>query len=160
MKKVELGNTGEFVSTLCLGAMYFGTRQDRAESFALLDQYVEAGGNFIDTANIYAWWIEGFEGGESETVLGDWVKARKNRDQLFIASKVGFGYQDVPVSLKADIIEQECNKSLKRLGIETIDLYYSHNDDRDTPLEETLEAYHRLGNRQGAGNETHSYPNP
>ena len=144
MKTVELGNTGEMVSRLCLGAMYFGTRQNQAESFALLDHYVDAGGNFVDTANIYAWWETGFNGGESETVIGTWLKERKNRDQIYIASKVGFGYQDVPVSLKAAIIEQECNKSLKRLGIETIDLYYSHNDDRNTPLEETLEAYYRL----------------
>lgn len=144
MKKTELGNTGEMVSTFCLGAMYFGTRQNQAESFALLDQFVDAGGNFIDTANIYAWWEPGFQGGESEPVLGAWLKARRNRDQVFIATKVGFGYQDVPKSLKAGIIEQECNKSLQRLGVETIDLYYSHIDDRDTPLEETLEAYHRL----------------
>jgi aryl-alcohol dehydrogenase-like predicted oxidoreductase len=144
MKTVPLGNTGETVSSLCLGAMYLGTRQNQAESFQLLDQYTEAGGTFIDTANIYAHWISGFKGGESETVLGDWIKERKNRNQLFIASKVGFGYPGVPATLKAEVIEQECNKSLKRLGIETIDLYYAHNDDRNTPLEETLEAFHRL----------------
>ena len=144
MKTVPLGNTGETVSSLCLGAMYLGTRQNQAESFQLLDQYTEAGGTFIDTANIYAHWISGFKGGESETVLGDWIKERKNRNQLFIASKVGFGYPGVPATLKAEVIEQECKKSLKRLGIETIDLYYAHNDDRNTPLEETLEAFHRL----------------
>jgi aryl-alcohol dehydrogenase-like predicted oxidoreductase len=144
MKQVFLGNTGEEVSALCLGAMYFGTRQNQAESFRLLDQYFEAGGSFIDTANIYAHWVPGFKGGESEPLLGDWIKERKNRDQVFIATKVGFGYQDVPISLRADIIEQECNKSLRRLGVETIDLYYAHNDDRNTPLEETLEAFHRL----------------
>ncbi len=144
MKTVPLGNTGENVSTLCLGAMYFGTRQNQAESFQLLDQYYESGGTFIDTANIYAWWVDSFKGGESETILGAWIKGRRNRGQVFIASKVGFGYQDVPITLRADIIEQECNKSLKRLGVETIDLYYAHNDDRETPLEETLEAFHRL----------------
>jgi len=144
MKTVSLGNTGEMVSSLCLGAMYLGTRQNQPESFQLLDQYTEAGGTFIDTANIYAHWVSGFKGGESETVLGDWIKERQNRNQLFIASKVGFGYPGVPATLKAEVIEQECNKSLKRLGIETIDLYYAHNDDRNTPLEETLEAFHRL----------------
>lgn len=144
MKTVPLGNTGVNVSTLCLGAMYFGTRQNQAESFQLLDQYFESGGTFIDTANIYAWWVDGFKGGESETILGAWMKERKNRDQIFIASKVGFGYQDVPTTLRADIIVQECNKSLKRLGVEKIDLYYAHNDDRETPLEETLEAFLRL----------------
>ena len=144
MKTVPLGNTGVNVSTLCLGAMYFGTRQNQAESFQLLDQYFESGGTFIDTANIYAWWVDGFKGGESETILGAWMKERRNRDQVFIASKVGFGYRDVPITLRADIIEQECNKSLNRLGVETIDLYYAHNDDRETPLEETLEAFLRL----------------
>ena len=144
MQKVPLGNTGENVSTLCLGAMYFGTRQDQSESFKLLDCFIEAGGSFIDTANIYAWWVEGFNGGESESMIGAWMKERKNRNQIFIASKVGFGYQDVPNSLRAEFIEQECNKSLKRLGVETIDLYYAHNDDRDTPLDETLEAFLRL----------------
>ncbi|HBX68220.1 MAG TPA: aldo/keto reductase [Chloroflexi bacterium] len=144
MKTVPLGNTGEKVSTLCLGAMYFGTRQNQAESFHLLDQYFEAGGRFIDTANIYAHWVPGFKGGESETLLGAWMRERNNRGRVFIASKVGFNYQDVPVTLRAEIIEQECNKSLQRLGVETIDLYYAHNDDRYTPLEETLEAFHRL----------------
>ena len=144
MKTVPLGNTGVNVSTLCLGAMYFGTRQNQAESFQLIDQYFESGGMFIDTANIYAWWVDGFKGGESETILGAWMKERRNRDQVFIASKVGFGYRDVPITLRADIIEQECNKSLNRLGVETIDLYYAHNDDRETPLEETLEAFLRL----------------
>jgi aryl-alcohol dehydrogenase-like predicted oxidoreductase len=144
MKSIQLGNTGEEVSVLCLGAMYFGTRQNSTESFHLLNQYFEAGGSFIDTANIYAGWVDGFKGGESEETIGAWMKERKNRDQLFIASKVGFGYQDVPTTLKAEVIEQECNKSLKRLGVDTIDLYYAHNDDRNTPLEETLEAFLRL----------------
>jgi aryl-alcohol dehydrogenase-like predicted oxidoreductase len=126
--------------------MYFGTRQNKDESFKLLDQYVEAGGSFIDTANIYAWWVDGYQGGESETTIGAWMRTRNNRDQLCIASKVGFGYQDVPTTLNADVIEQECNKSLKRLKVDTIDLFYAHNDDRDTPMEETLEAFRRLLN--------------
>ena len=144
MKTMPLGRTGIDVSALCLGAMYFGTRQNQAESFALLDQYYEAGGRFIDTANIYAWWEDNGVGGESKPVLGAWIRERKNRDQLFVASKVGFNYQDVPVGLTADLIEQECEKSLKRLGLETIDLYYAHVDDRSTPVEETLEAFGRL----------------
>jgi aryl-alcohol dehydrogenase-like predicted oxidoreductase len=90
MRTVSLGNTGEQVSALCLGAMFLGTKQDEATSFTLLDQYVEAGGTFIDTANIYAAWVSGFEGGESETVLGHWLKARGNRNKLFLATKVGF----------------------------------------------------------------------
>jgi aryl-alcohol dehydrogenase-like predicted oxidoreductase len=144
MRTVSLGNTGVNVSALCLGAMYFGTRQNQAESFALLDQYYEAGGRFIDTANIYSWWEPNGKGGESEPILGAWIEARQNRDQLFLASKVGFNYQDVPIGLAADVIEQECEKSLQRLGVETIDLYYSHRDDRHTPMEETLAAFDRL----------------
>jgi aryl-alcohol dehydrogenase-like predicted oxidoreductase len=144
MKTVPLGNTSLDVSALCLGAMYFGTRQNKAESFALMDQYYEAGGRFIDTANIYAWWEDNGIGGESEPVLGAWIKERGNRDEVFVASKVGFGYQDVPLGLTAELIERECEKSLKRLGLETIDLYYAHVDDRSTPVEETLEAFSRL----------------
>jgi aryl-alcohol dehydrogenase-like predicted oxidoreductase len=144
MKKVKLGHTGEMVSTLCLGAMYFGTKQKKEEAFALLDQFTEAGGDFIDTANIYAHWVPDGAGGESEECLGQWLKARGNRENVFIATKAGFPYQDVPLSLKADIIEEECNKSLRRMGVETIDLYYAHTDDRKTPIEETLEAFHRL----------------
>ncbi|MFN2160959.1 MAG: aldo/keto reductase [Candidatus Promineifilaceae bacterium] len=144
MKTVPLGNTGIDVSALCLGAMYFGTRQNQAESFVLMDQYYEAGGRFIDTANIYAHWEANGIGGESEPVLGAWIRERGNRDQIFVASKVGFGYQDVPVSLTAELIEQECEKSLRRMGLETIDLYYAHVDDRSTPVEETLEAFSRL----------------
>jgi aryl-alcohol dehydrogenase-like predicted oxidoreductase len=146
MKTYPLGNSGLDVSALCLGAMYFGTRQNKAESFALMDQYYEAGGRFIDTANIYAWWEDNGVGGESEPILGAWIKERGNRDQVFVASKAGFAYQDVPLGLTADLIEQECNKSLKRLGLETIDLYYAHVDDRSTPVEETLEAFGRLVN--------------
>ena len=144
MRTVSLGNTSTKVSALCLGAMYFGTRQNQAESFALLDQYYEAGGRFIDTANIYSWWEPNGKGGESEPILGAWIKARQNRDQLFLASKVGFNYQDVPIGLTAEVIESECEKSLQRLGIESIDLYYSHRDDRHTPMAETLETFNRL----------------
>src|SRR5512133_1835588 len=95
MKTVTLGSTGEKVSALCLGAMFYGTKVKEEMSYRLLDQYLEAGGTFIDTANIYAHWVPGFKGGESETLLGAWMKERKNRERLFIASKVGFGYGDV-----------------------------------------------------------------
>lgn len=144
MRTIPLGHTGVEVSILCLGAMYLGTRNDAASSYRLLDQYTAAGGSFIDTANIYAHWIEGFRGGESETLLCEWMRARDNRSQLFLASKVGFGYPGVERGLTATQIEEECNKSLRRLGVDTIDLYYSHVDDRNTPLEETLAAYDRL----------------
>lgn len=144
MKKVKLGNSGVCVSAFCLGAMYFGTRTDEQMSYRLLDQYVEAGGSFIDTANIYAWWVSGHEGGESETLLGRWLQRRNNRSKMFIATKVGFQYSDTERGLHAHQIETECEKSLERLDIETIDLYYAHADDRNTPMEETLEAFDRL----------------
>ncbi|MBL8133293.1 MAG: aldo/keto reductase, partial [Anaerolineae bacterium] len=144
MKTLSLGKTGVEVSALCLGAMYFGSRNDTATSYRILDAYTGAGGSFIDTANIYAWWVEGFQGGESETLLGEWMAARGSRDQLFIASKVGFGYMDVPKCLSARDIEQECEKSLRRLKTDRLDLFYAHVDDRQTPLEETMEAFDRL----------------
>jgi aryl-alcohol dehydrogenase-like predicted oxidoreductase len=144
LKTTPLGNTGENVSALCLGAMLFGTRDDAALSFALLDQYVEAGGTFIDTANIYAHWIPGGRGGESETLLGQWMHERRNRSSLFIADKVGFDLPGVEPGLRAEQIVAECEKSLVRLGVETIDLYYAHVDDRTTPMEETLQAFDQL----------------
>ncbi|MFC1960245.1 aldo/keto reductase [Chloroflexota bacterium] len=144
MRQVTLGTTGVEVSTLCLGAMVFGTRQDEAESFALLDQYAAAGGSFIDTANIYAHWTSNGQGGDSEALLNKWMKARGNRDQLFIATKVGFEYGDQGRGLTAQQIEVEAEKSLKRLGIETIDLYYAHCDDLNTPLEESMAAFDKL----------------
>jgi len=144
MRTQPLGHTGEQVSALCLGAMYFGSRNDRATSYRILDGYTGAGGSFIDTANIYAHWVQGFKGGESETLLGEWMRERGNRSQMFIASKVGFNYPGVQKTLRAAVIEEECNKSLRRMQIETIDLYYGHVDDRTTPLEETLEAFNRL----------------
>jgi aryl-alcohol dehydrogenase-like predicted oxidoreductase len=144
MKTTQLSNTGVEVSAFCLGTMYFGSKEDKATSYQLLDQYAEAGGSFLDTANIYAHWAANGVGGDSETLLGEWMRDRKNRERMFIASKVGFEYQDVPRRLTVSRIEEECNKSLKRLGIETIDLFYAHIDDRETPLEETLEAFDRL----------------
>ena len=144
MRTVPLGNTGVEVSVFCLGTMYFGSRMGKEMSYRLLDQYVEAGGAFLDTANIYAWWVPGCVGGESETLLGEWMRERQNRSQMFIATKVGFQYPGVERGLSAHQIETECEKSLERLGVETIDLYYAHVDDRNTPMEETMEAFDRL----------------
>jgi hypothetical protein len=134
MKTQKLGYTGVEVSSLCLGAMYLGTRNDYASSCRLLDQYLDAGGSFIDRANIYAHWVQGFHGGESETLLGQWMQERSNRSKLFMVSKVRFQYADVPKRLRAGDIEAECNKSLQRRGVETIDLYYAHVDDHQPPL--------------------------
>ena len=144
MKTKRLGSSGVEVSSMCLGAMYFGSRNDRTLSYRILDRYLGAGGTFIDTANIYAWWVEGFHGGESETLLGEWMRERGNRQRVFLASKVGFQDGDVPKRLTSALIIQECEKSLKRLGVETIDLYYAHVDDRLTPLEESFEAFDHL----------------
>jgi aryl-alcohol dehydrogenase-like predicted oxidoreductase len=144
MKTVQLGDTGAEVSAFCLGILYYGNRIGQETSFRLMDRFVEAGGTFLDTANIYSFWLPGFKGGESEKVLGEWIEARKNREHLFIASKVGFAYQDVERGLRAAQVERECEKSLQRLGTDVIDLYYAHVDDRQTPLEETMEAFDRL----------------
>jgi len=144
MKTISLGSTGAEVSALCLGTMHFGSRTDKETSFRILDQYVAAGGSFLDTANNYAMWVPGYVGGESETLLGEWIRERENRAQMFIATKVGFDYPGVEKGLRAHQIETECEKSLGRLGIDTIDLYYAHRDDQNTPMEETIEAFDRL----------------
>jgi len=152
VKTLSLGD--EQVSALSFGAMRLGTVQDERQSFALLDRYVEAGGTFIDTANNYSFWYAGGNGGESEAVLGKWMGERRNRSRLFIASKVGFNTPDLGHSLSRRTIMSEVEKSLRRLGIETIDLYYAHKDHRPDPLEETLEAFDalkRLGKIRLAG---------
>lgn len=142
MKIEKLGRTDISVVNAPLGAMYLGTKQNRDDAFALLDLYVGRGGNFIDTANIYAHWVgPEWRGGESETMLGEWLRARRNRDRLVIASKLGFPYADTATGLSARQIKDECDKSLRRLGIDTIDLYFAHVDDLATPQEETLRAF-------------------
>ena len=144
MKKLELGNTGEKISCMGLGTMYFGSKVDERNSFKMLDSYFDKGGTFLDSANKYACWVPGFQGGESEELIGKWLKKKGNRNDLFITSKIGFPYSDVPRSLKKDIIISECEKSLKRFGTETIDLYFAHAFDAMTPVEETMEAFYLL----------------
>lgn len=144
MRTVPLGKTNVQVSAFCLGTMYLGSREDQATSYRLLDQYVEAGGSFLDTANTYARWLPGCSGGESETLLGQWMRERKNRARMFVATKVGFAYPGVERGLRAHQIETECEKSLRRLDTDTIDLYQAHVDDRNTPMEEAVQAFDRL----------------
>lgn len=145
----QLGGTGARVSELCLGCMYFGTLIDEPTAFRLLDQYVDAGGRFLDTANNYAWWVEGGQGGESEQMLGRWMRERRNRSQLFVATKVGYKIGTrLPISLARNIIIEQCENSLRQLQTDVIDLYYAHWDHRETPLEESLEAFDTLV-RQG-----------
>lgn len=139
-----LGTTNSLVSKICLGTMHFGNLVSVPIAYELLDRYVACSGNFLDTANIYSFWIPGYQGGESEETLGQWMRLRKNRNRLFIATKVGFAYPGTRKGLRAEQIIAECEKSLRRLGVETIDLYYAHGDDKNTPLEETLAAFNRV----------------
>jgi aryl-alcohol dehydrogenase-like predicted oxidoreductase len=128
---------------LCLGGNVFGWTADRDESFAVLDGYAAAGGNFIDTADVYMAGAPGNVGGESETIIGEWLAARAGmRDKFVIATKVGklAGLDD----LRAETIKTAAENSLRRLGVETIDLYYAHFDDAETPLAETLGAFGEL----------------
>ena len=142
MNTVLLADTQ--VSEICLGAMHFGTNTPDDVSISLLDAYVEHGGRFLDTANIYNADAPNGNGGESERLLGRWMKERGKRNELFVATKVGMRHPRQPAGLRASQIEEECNRSLEQLGIDTIDLYYAHADDRETPLEESLEAFDRL----------------
>ncbi|MDJ0727450.1 MAG: aldo/keto reductase [Prochloraceae cyanobacterium] len=144
MKKIQLSQTGVEVSCLALGTLRFGTRNTYDEAARLMDMYVEAGGNFIDTANAYDRWCSQGKGGESEVTIGRWLRERGLRDRLFIATKVGFGYQDVADGLAAATIISECENSLRKLGTDRIDLFYAHKDDPNIPLEETLSAFNKL----------------
>jgi aryl-alcohol dehydrogenase-like predicted oxidoreductase len=144
MKTLSLGGAGVEVSAMCLGAMRFGTATDGETSARILDAYVEAGGSFIDTANVYAVWEANGRGGDSEELLGRWMRERGNRDRLFLATKMGSRLQASGRGLRRDQIERECEASLGRLGVETVDLYYAHFDDLATPVEETMGAFDAL----------------
>ena len=143
MQALALGDSGAEVSALCLGTLPFGTKVNESDSFALLDGYFDAGGRFLDTANNYSRWHAEGVGGESESVIGRWMKERGNRSQLFVATKVGFNAEAVGLGLSAGIIASELDASLKRLGTEYTDLYYAHGDIRTDPLDESLEAFDR-----------------
>jgi aryl-alcohol dehydrogenase-like predicted oxidoreductase len=117
---------------------------DEATSFRLLDALVERGVNFLDTADVYSRWAPGHTGGESEAIIGRWMKARGNRDRIILATKVGMDMGEGRVGLKAGYIAQAVEASLRRLQTDYIDLYQSHKDDADTPQEETLGAYGKL----------------
>ena len=138
----KLGNTDLDVFGLCLGGNVFGWSADEAESFAILDAYAAAGGNFIDTADVYSLWVPGNSGGDSERIIGRWLKARGNRDAMVIATKVA----KLPSrpGLSAANIRTAAEESLQRLGTDYIDLYYAHQDDPSTPIEETLGAFDAL----------------
>src|SRR6266567_6600175 len=141
MQKMKLGKSAVQVSALCLGTDLIGSKIDRETSFRLLDLFREKGGTFIDTGNFYASWLPGCQGGESEATIGAWMKDRGVRDQTVISTKLGFDYPGCSGGLSAAEIERECEKSLRRLQTDWLDLYYTHRDDPETPLDETMEAF-------------------
>jgi aryl-alcohol dehydrogenase-like predicted oxidoreductase len=164
MKKVKLGKTDVFTSQVSLGCMLMGTVMDKKDSFTALDCFTEMGGDFLDTANCYAWWFgKGeFIGAESETIVGQWLKERGNRDKVFLATKVGARLGN-PQSIRDEqgnvfwdrvdadreylaprVIRLAIEDSLRRLQTDYIDLYYAHVDDRVTPLEELLDVFNAL----------------
>jgi len=143
MEKRRLGNSSVEVSRLCFGGNVFGWTVDQSTSFKLLDAFLDAGFNFVDTADSYSTWVAGHRGGESETVIGNWFKARGNRDKVILATKVGSEVAGRK-GLSRDYILSEVEESLRRLQTDYIDLYQSHRDDANTPVDETLAAYTQL----------------
>jgi len=135
----KLGSSDLDVFPLCLGGNVFGWTADEAQSFAVLDAYVAAGGNFIDTAESYSSWVPGHCGGESEAIIGNWLRARGERPDLVIATKTGHDRD-----LRREVVLEAAKRSLERLQRDTIDLYYMHNDDPETPFEESLGAFAEL----------------
>ena len=135
----ELGKSGLRISPLVLGGNVFGWNLTGDEAFRVLDRFVEGGGVMIDTADVYSKWAPGNRGGESETLIGDWLRRRGRRDDVLIATKVGFDE-----GLSAATIERGIEASLGRLGTDHVDLYFSHKDDPATPFEESLGAFDRL----------------
>ena len=144
MKTRKLGSSGLEVAPLAFGGNVFGWTVDEAMSFKLLDGFVAAGFNFIDTADTYSRWAPGNQGGESETIIGKWLKQRGNRDKVVIATKVGMEMGPGKKGLSRAYVVREVEDSLQRLQTDYIDLYQSHTDDLDTPLEETLGTYAEL----------------
>ena len=139
MKKRLLGGSDLEIAPLVLGGNVFGWTADEDTSFAILDAFVDAGGTMIDTADVYSAWVPGHVGGESETVIGKWLKTDGKRDKVQIATKVGFSQ-----GLAPDSVRKACDASLQRLGIERIDLYYQHTDDQKVPLADSLGVFDEL----------------
>lgn len=151
-QKREIGRSGVKVTPLMLGGNVFGWTADEAASFAILDAFVDLGGDAIDTADVYSNWAPGHQGGESEHVIGAWLKRSGKRDKVVIGTKVGMW--DKQLGIRRDNIISACEGSLKRLGVETIDLYWLHRDDLATPAEEyvgALEALLKAGKIRIAG---------
>lgn len=144
MKKSVIKNTDLEISQINFGGNVFGWTLDEKQSFEILDKITELGINFIDTADIYSHWVPGNHGGESESILGKWMKSRGNRDQVVVATKVGGANNDHPKDTSKKHILQSVDESLSRLQTDYIDLYYTHFDDEVTPVEETLSAYDEI----------------
>jgi aryl-alcohol dehydrogenase-like predicted oxidoreductase len=144
MNKRSLGNSGLDVAPLALGGNVFGWTVGEADAFPLLDTFVAAGFNLIDTADVYPKWVSGNQGGESEAIIGNWLKRSGKRHEVVIATKVGMEMGPNKKGLSKDYIKRAAEDSLRRLQTDYIDLYQSHEDDPQTPLEETLEAYSDL----------------
>lgn len=141
MQLRELGRSGLQVSPLAFGGNVFGWTVDEAQSFRLLDAWLDAGFNFVDTADVYSSWVPGHVGGESETIIGKWLRQSGKRNRIVLATKVGKPMGDGKVGLSAAYIREAVDASLMRLKTDHIDLYQSHDDDAGTPLEETMEAF-------------------
>ncbi len=144
MQLRKLGNSGLEVSPICFGGNVFGWTIDEQTSLQLLDAFVDAGFNFIDTADVYSKWAPGNKGGESEAIIGKWLKRGGKREKVIIATKVGMEMGQGQKGLSRPYMLSEIEASLKRLETDYIDLYQSHTDDRETPLQETLESYAKL----------------
>ena len=143
MQKQKIANTDLEVAPINFGGNVFGWTIDERRSFEILDAFTGAGFNFIDTANTYSWWVNGV-GGQSETMIGNWMKARGNRNNVVIATKVGSQTKGHPVDISKKQILKCVDESLKRLQVDCIDLYYTHFDDGVTPVEETMSAYNEI----------------
>lgn len=141
--KIKIGSSDLEVARINLGGNVFGWTLDEQQSFEILDAFTAAGFNFIDTADTYSWWVNG-TGGQSETIIGNWLKSRGNRDQLVIATKVGSQTKEHPNDISKKHILKSVDESLQRLQTDYIDLYYTHFDDGTTPVEETLSAYDEI----------------
>lgn len=144
MQNRKFGNSDLLVSPISFGGNIFGWTVNEQESFNLLDAWVDAGFNFIDTADMYSIWVPGNVGGESETIIGNWMKSRGNREKIVITTKLGIDMGGGSCGLSACYMKQAVEDSLRRLQTDYIDLYLSHADDPDTPVEETMAAFHEL----------------
>jgi aryl-alcohol dehydrogenase-like predicted oxidoreductase len=140
----ELGASGLSIPPLVLGGNVFGWTIDKAQSFRILDRFAEAGGVMIDTADVYSAWVSGHQGGESETIIGEWLRTSGKRDQVLLATKVGMLPGEGGTGLAPARILAAAEASLQRLGVDAIDLYYAHQDDESVPQEEVLAAFGRL----------------